>query len=110
VFNTTGNDALLKKAQNLNKGGYGRPQAWRNYIYLKTTQKDPFNLIYTTAGLTAIINIDDKSYSMTPEITYTGFTNWECRLRFTYLDGSSLTEYGEKQNESKGELRVRFFF
>ncbi len=110
VFNTTGNDALLKRAQDLNKGEYGRPQAWRNYIYLKTTQKDPFNLLYTTAGLTAIINVDDKSYSMSPEITYTGFTNWECRLRFTYLDGSSLTEYGEKQNESKGELRVRFFF
>lgn len=110
VFDTTGNDALLKKAQNLYKSGYGRPQAWRNYLYLKTTQKDPFNLLYTTAGLTAIINIEDKSYSMTPEITYTGFTNWECRLRLTALQGGDATEYGEKPNEYKTELRIRYFF
>jgi len=110
VFKTTGNDALLNKAQNLTKGGYGRPQAWRNYLYLKTTQKDPFDLLYTTAGLTAIINTDDKSYSMTPEITYTGFTNWECRLRLTALQGSDGTEYGEKSNQYKTEFRIRYFF
>ena len=110
VFNTTGDDALLKKAQQLSKGGYGTRQAWRNYLYLKTTQKDPFNLLYTTPGLTAIINIEDKSYSMSPEITYTGFTNWECRLRLTVLHGGNNTEYGEKPNEYKTELKVRYFF
>ncbi len=108
--NTTGNDALLDKAQQLSKGGYGRPQAGQNYLFLKTTQKDPFNLLYTTPGLTAIINIEDKSYSMSPEITYTGFTNWECRLRLTVLQGGDNTEYGEKQNEYKSELKVRYFF
>ena len=80
------------------------------FLYLKTTQIDPFNLLYTTAGLTAIINMDDKSYSMSPEITYTGFTNWECRLRLTVLQGGDATEYGEKPNEYKTELRVRHFF
>ncbi len=110
VFKTTDNDALLKKAQNLNKAGYGTRQAWRNYFYLKTSQKEPFDLLYTTAGLTTIINIEDKSYSISPEITYTGFTNWECRLRLTALQGGGATEYGEKPNEFKTELRIRYFF
>ena len=75
---------------------YGKPQAGRNYLYIKTTQKDPFDLLYTTPGFIAIINMEDKSYSMSPEITYTGFTNWECRLRLTVLQGGNDTEYGEK--------------
>jgi hypothetical protein len=110
VFDTTGNNTLLRKAQRLSTGGYGKPQAWRNYLYIKTTQKDPFGLLYTTPGFIAIINTKDKSYSMSPEITYTGFTNWEYRLRLTLLQGGNATEYGEKPNEYKAELKVRYFF
>ena len=109
-FENSDDTAPLEKAQDLTEGAYGKPQAGRDYLYIKTTQKEPFDLLYTTPGLLAIINMEDKSYSISPEITYTGFTNWECRLRFTYIDGSRMTEYGEKQNESKSEIRVRFFF
>jgi hypothetical protein len=109
-YDNSGATAALEKAQDLSEGAYGKPQAGRDYLYLKTTQKEPFGLLYTTPGLLAIINMEDQSYSIGPEITYTGFTNWEWRLRFTYLDGSRLSEYGEKQNESRGEIRVRFFF
>ena len=56
------------------------------------------------------MNVDDRSYSVTPEILYTGFTNWEIRMRFTYLNGDRFTEFGEKQNENKLELRVRYHF
>jgi len=41
---------------------------------------------------------------------YSGVTNWEFRLRFTCLDGRSHTEFGEKLNSSKLELRIRYFF
>jgi len=109
-FENSDDTAPLEKAQDFTEGAYGKPQAGRDYLYIKTTQKEPFDLLYTTPGLLAIINMEDKSYSISPEITYTGFTNWECRLRFTYIDGSRMTEYGEKQNESKSEIRVRFFF
>ena len=110
AYRETGDEALLEKAQKLGKAGYGRPQAGKNYIYVKVTQKEPFNLLYTTPGVTTIFNLDDTSFSTSPEITYTGFTNWEWRLRFTYIDGGRFTEYGEKLNESKAEVRVRYFF
>jgi hypothetical protein len=41
---------------------------------------------------------------------YTGFTNWEIRGRFSYLGGGESTEYGEKSNSNKWEVRVRYFF
>jgi hypothetical protein len=65
--------------------------------------------LYFTPALTAIMNPDDQSFNLTPEMLYTGFTNWELRLRFTILVGGSGTEYDEKLSESKVELRARFF-
>jgi hypothetical protein len=109
-YRETGDTVLLEKAQKLGKGGYGKPQAGKNYLYLKATQKEPFDLLYTTPGVTTIINIEDKSFSISPDVTYTGFTNWEWRIRLTYIDGDRFTEYGEKLNERKAEIRVRYFF
>jgi len=109
-FESSGNTTALEKAQDLTEGAYGKPQTGKDYLYIKTTLKEPFGLLYTAPGLSAIINMQDNSYSVSPEITYTGFTNWECRLRLTVLQGPDATEYGEKQNEYKTELRVRYFF
>ena len=110
LFMETGDDSLYSKAASGSEGAYGRSQSGRNYLYAKITQKEPFDLLYFTPGLTAILNLDDESFSLSPEAVYTGFTNWELRLRFSLLVGSSFTDYGEKQNENKLELRVRYFF
>ena len=47
---------------------------------------------------------------MTPELAYTGFTNVELRLRFFYLKGRNLSDFGEKANARRLELRARFYF
>jgi len=101
-FFSSGNNTLLQLAES--------PQAGRNYLYLKINQKDPFDILYFTPGLIAILNLDDHSYSATPEMLYTGFTNWELRMRFTFLNGGNFTEFKEKQNENKLEFRVRYHF
>ena len=106
----TGTDTLFQNAQKIAALGYARPQVGRNYLYLKISQKEPFDILYVTPGLTAICNLDDHSYSVSPEILYTGFTNWEMRLRLSLLTGDDFTEFGEKQNQSKLELRVRYHF
>ena len=109
-FLTSGLDTLLDKAREINLKGYGKPQPGRNYLYGKFTQKEPFEILYLTPGITTIFNLDDESYSLSPELAYTGFTNWELRTRFTYLQGPSNTEYEEKMNSNKLEVRVRYFF
>ncbi|RPI52449.1 MAG: hypothetical protein EHM49_05570, partial [Deltaproteobacteria bacterium] len=109
-FLASGSDALLEKARDMSLRSYGKPQPGRNYLYARFTQKEPFDILYFSPGLFTIINLDDKSYSINPEIVYTGFTNWELRLRFSYLNGGTSTEYGEKMNSNKLELRLRYFF
>lgn len=107
---STGNDSLLRQATAISKAGYAKPQSGRNYLYAKITQKEPFDLLYFTPGLTTIINLDDESYSLSPEVIYTGLTNWEFRLRYSQIAGGRFTENGEKLNESKLELRTRYYF
>ena len=106
----TGIDALFQTATNISKMGYSSPQAGKNYLYMKISQKDPFDILYFTPGLIAILNLNDQSSSISPEMLHTGFTNWEIRLRFTSLIGGNFTEFAEKQNENKFELRVRYHF
>ena len=105
-----GGDTLLHQAANSSQSGYGRPQVGRNYFYARFTAKEPRDILYFSPALTAIVQLDDQSYSLTPELIYTGFTNFELRARFTWLQGSAETEYGEKLNESRAELRLRWFF
>jgi len=108
-YETTGATTLLDKAASLGQL-YSRPQTGRNYLYARLTQKEPFDILYLSPGITAIVNLDDQSHSISPEVVYTGFTNWEMRLRFSWLNGAEMSEYGEKQNSNKLELRLRYFF
>ena len=101
---------LLDKARELSLKGYGRPQPGRHYLYGKFTKKEPFEILYFTPGIIAMVNLEDQSYSIIPEAVYTGVTNWEFRLRFSLLNGDAHTEYGEKLNSNKLELRIRYFF
>jgi hypothetical protein len=45
-----------------------------------------------------------------PELAYSPRTNVELRLRAAALAGERRTEYGEKQNDYRLELRVRYYF
>ncbi len=106
----TSNQMLLDKARGMRIKGYGSPQPGRNYLYGRFSQKEPFDILYFTPALICLYNLDDNSYSLIPELLYSGFTNWEIRLRFSCLNGGNYTEFGEKQNSNKLELRLRYFF
>ncbi len=76
----------------------------RNYLYVRLSQKEPFNILYFTPSLTCMINTDDLSANITPEFLYTGITNLELRLRAGIITGSGDSEFGEKQNDYRIEL------
>ena len=110
LYQSTGNAAALSSAKNLADGGYGRSSAGENYLYVRFSQKEPFDILYFTPSLTWNVNLDDRSYSLTPELLYTGFTNWELRFRTAFIVGTRNTEFGEKQNDYRMELRVGYYF
>ena len=110
TYLTSGDDSLLKRASNITEGSYNRKNPMREYLYLRVSQKDPFDILYFTPSVTGIFNTNDKSFSVGPELLYTGVKNLELRLRTTFLIGDSYTEYGEKQNDFWIGLRVRYYF
>ena len=107
---TTSSEDLLNRADLASRRGYGQPQPGRNYLYARFTQKDPFDLLYVSPGMTAIVNIDDQSWSLSPEVVYSGWTNWELRLRLSLTGGDALTEFGSRLFNNRAELRLRYFF
>ncbi len=90
--------------------GYQVPNFMRNYLYLKASQKEPFGWLYLTPSLFSIVNADDSSFNLIPEVVYTGVENLELRVRISLLFGGAGTEYGEKVNDWKLEFRGRYFF
>jgi hypothetical protein len=107
---STGSDSLLQRAANLTETSYGRINPMRNYLYLRVSQKEPFDILYFTPAITGIWNVDDSSYSLSPEVFYTRFTNLELRLKAIFLIGDKDTEFGEKQNDYRLEFRVGYYF
>jgi hypothetical protein len=106
----TGDDTLLRRARSVAPGGYGRPNPGRDYVYLRVTQKEPFDILYFTPALTVIANANDWSTSITPELLYTGYNNVELRLRAFFLNGGAGTEFGERQISKRIEFQARLYF
>jgi hypothetical protein len=106
---TSGTPDLFSRAQTL-APTYARPNPMRNYFYLRISQKEPFDILYWTPSLTTIVNLSDKSFSVTPEMTYTGRKNIELRARAIFLAGEKGSDFGEKQNKRRFEVLGRLYF
>jgi hypothetical protein len=103
-------NALLQKAVSLSQGSYGRPTPGTQYLYFRAQQKDALGIVYFQPAITAMVNLQDRSYQVTPELQYTGVNNLELRLRLYLLQGGSATEFGEKANSRKLEFYARYYF
>jgi len=101
---------LAEKARRVAQSGYGRSNPGRDYLYLKASVSEPLGWVYGAASLTAMTNLKDRSWQLTPEVSYTGFNNVEIRARAFFLHGASHTEFGEKTASRRVEVYARFFF
>jgi len=110
TFVTNGDDSSLRRASKLASGTYAKPNPMRDYLYLRMSQKEPFGLLYSDLALTTIYNLTDRSSVIIPEFSHSPITNLELRWRVNFLVGGSDSEYGEKANDYKIELRARYFF
>jgi hypothetical protein len=106
----TAGGAPATKAVSLAQAGYGRANPGRDYLYLRVSAKDPFDVLYYTPAVTTIVNLDDHSFSLTPEIVYTGITNLELRGRLVFIHGGQTTDFGEKPYRRRIEVYARWYF
>ena len=100
----------LPVGKDLDKGPFSKPNPMRSYMNFRVWWEEPRNLLYVTPGVQVLYNLEDDSFSVSPDISYTGFENLELRLRATIPVGDELTEWGEKPNKYKIELRARYYF
>lgn len=89
---------------------YLRPNPGRDYAYLRVSGKEPFDWLYVVPAITAIVNLRDRSHSLTPEISYTGIDNVELRARWVVLHGAPDSEFGARPIRSRLEAYVRWSF
>jgi hypothetical protein len=102
--------ALTPVLRSAAQAGYARPNAMQRYLYVRASQKEPFDILYFTPSLTTIVNLDGGSASLIGELLYTGFGEFEVRLRAAANLGDRLTEFGEKPVDERLELRLRWHF
>lgn len=110
AFGSGGSAAAQSQARTLAQSGYGRANSGRRYAYLRVSTKDPFDWLYFNPALTAIVNLDDRSWQMTPELLYNGWQNVELRARAVLLHGAALSEFGAKAAARRLELTARLYF
>jgi len=109
----TGSQALLNQLplnKDIDKGPFSRPNPMRRYLGFRSWWEEPADFLYMTAGLQVLYNLEDESFSVSPEVSYDGFENVELKLRGTLPLGDELTEWGEKPNDYKLEAQLRLYF
>lgn len=98
------------RAEQLAQTPYLRPNPGRDYAYLRISGKEPFDWLYVAPAITAIVNLRDHSYTLTPEISYTGVDNVELRARWVVLHGAPDSEFGARPTRSRLEATARWSF
>lgn len=102
--------AQSAKARQLQQSGYGKANTGENYLYLRASISEPFNWLYTTPAVTLISHLDDNSFQITPEISYTGLPDTEIRARAMIFTREQRTEFGEKLSRFRFEIYARYYF
>lgn len=110
AFGTEGSAAEQAQARLLAQSGYAGQNPGQRYAYLRASVKDPFDWLYLAPAVTAIVNLDDDSWQLTPELLYTGWQDIEVRLRIGLLFGGRYAEFGEKPARRRIELMLRRYF
>jgi len=109
----TGDPSFIDKLpldSDLDKGPFTKPNPMRQYLNFRAWWSEPFDILYFTPGLQVLFNVEDQSFSVAPELNYDAMDNLNIRLRASVPFGDELTEWGEKPNDYKVELRLRYYF
>ena len=105
-----GNVAVMERANRATRPYYRQRTFGQDYFYFKIIQKDPFDILYFSPWLATIINLQDGSFNLQPGMTWLPMTNLELNLRIGIPIGPGGTEYGEKQDTVRPEIKIDYYF
>jgi hypothetical protein len=106
----TGDAGVFTVVNRATEAGYGRLNPMRNYMYGRVNQPDALGVLYLALGASAIVNLEDGSYSFIPDVQYRPIENLELRGIASIQRGGRRTEFGERPAAVRVELRARYYF
>lgn len=89
---------------------YYRAGSGRDYAYAKLSQPEPFGWVHFTPSLSAIVNLQDGSFSASAPQSYKPFTNTEIIFWPSVFIGPEGSEFGSKAFEQRYDVWLRFYF
>ena len=101
---------IISDALNVSKTYFSGSALMQDYLYLKISWPEPFNLVDFAASAFIICNINDSSLSIGIPLEYQPITNLEILFQPTFLIGNNGTEFGSKQYLGKMQIQASFFF
>lgn len=82
----------------------------KDYLYFRASKPELFGDLYLNGAAFTVLNIADSSSSTSFELNFTGHTDQIITLRLTANLGNTNSEFGQKLNSEKVELRYQYFF
>lgn len=101
---------MISDALNVSKTYFSGSALMQDYLYLKISWPEPFNLVDSAASAFVIYNINDSSLSIGIPLEYKPITNLGILFQPTFLIGNNGSEFGSKQYLGKMEIQASFYF
>jgi len=102
--------STISDALNLSKTYFSGSALMQDYLYLKISWPEPFNLVDFAASAFIIYNINDSSLSIGIPLEYQPITNLEILFQPIFLIGNNGAEFGSKQYLGKMEIQASYYF
>jgi hypothetical protein len=107
---TIGTPVAIQQTVGISQAYFKSNTLMRDYLYVKITQPEPFDLLYFTPSIYTIYNLQDNSFLLSTNLTYKPETNLEFIIWYTSMFGKEASEFGSRQVEQKIELWMRAYF
>ncbi|AOY59785.1 MULTISPECIES: hypothetical protein [Desulfococcus] len=109
-WQTTGDASVMERIARTTRPYDRQRNPGKDYGYIKISQKEPFDLLYFTPWVAAVVNLRDFSFNLQPGLTWAPVTDLELNLRVGIPIGPAYTEFGEKPDTYRPEVWVRYYF
>jgi hypothetical protein len=109
-WQATGNPSVMQRADQITRPYYRQRNYGEDYVYLKLSQKEPFDILYVNPWVASVVNLQDFSFNLQPGMTWTPVTNLELSLRVGIPVGPPQSEFGEKPDLLRPEIWMRYYF
>ncbi|MCD4653508.1 hypothetical protein K8T06_06195 [bacterium] len=104
------NESLISELKAFQKNHLSNQFLMKDYLYLKISHPEPFDILYFSPSIFTIYNLDDNSYRIGFDLVYNRFEDLELIIRQNYFPPASGTEFGEKATRSKTEFYIKIYF